>query len=196
MESKRKSKVWQILKGVFALIGVGGIIAIVNFYIEQTERKERKYQAELAQWNSDIDAWKKWSPDEIAAGEFTFNGNGFDLDNTETPHSNYKRPEMDLYFSGGDIGAKTFFRALHGVSWVKKGLVETSTVNYSDLRDAQYTLKRHPESNYYDLFYGHPSNSPPKGYTYFFKTTKGNLSIVKILNYYTEPCRGIIFFAE
>lgn len=172
-----------------AFVGIGGILAIINFYIEYKDKEESKYLRQLKEWKVQQKEWEKWYPEPISTGNVTLYANGLDLD-TGQRHSNYKMANMDLTFSGGDVGFNSYLRALNNLSWRSMGLIDLSKITYQELKNAGYTRKKHAKSNYYDLFHEHPSNSPVTGHVYFLKTSKGNFAILKILNYPTESIPG------
>ncbi|MFS4493728.1 hypothetical protein [Maribacter sp. 2308TA10-17] len=186
---KKKSRFRKILKGIFAFVGVGGILAIINFYIEYNDKKDSKYQRQLKEWQVQLKEWEKWYPEPISAGNVTLYTNGLDLD-TGQRHSNFNKTNIDLMFSGGDVGFNSYLRALNKMSWLNKGLVDQSNITYQELKNARYARKKHAKSNYYDLFHEHPSNSPLPGYVYFLKTSKGNFAILKISSYTVKSIPG------
>ncbi len=177
--ANKKKWFWKIAKGLGAFVGVSGIIAIINFYIQKNDRADQNYQAAISKWQKDVEDWNNWSPKPLVSGEYIFDATALDLD-TGDRHYNHNNPKMDLYYAGGDFNMNSYFRALHGTKWFNKGPIEMKNIAYRQLKVSNFKAVKHPQSKYYDLFNEHPSNSPISGYTYFIKTNEGNLSIVQI----------------
>ena len=57
------------------------------------------------------------------------------------------------------------------------------TITLQEVLGASYGSPDHPETGYTDLFWEHPTNSPPSGFVYFVRTNRGNHAIVQIGEY-------------
>lgn len=179
-EFQKTSKGKKIFKGVFAAVGIGGIIAIINFFISQSDRLDKKYDEDLDKYYTELNKWNNWFPEPVSTGEdFVEGAVGFDLDKGDK-HTNFNMPQMDFYFAPGDSKFNAYLKALHNTKWYSRGKIDIKDISYQDLKNANYEAKRHPNSNSFDIFNVDPFDLPSKGYIYFLKTSDGNLSILQI----------------
>jgi hypothetical protein len=193
-ENVKSGKLRRWGKGILTFVGVGGVIAIIKFGIDENDRREeaerneqQRYQSELRVYRENLTKWEKWRPSVLSSkrGKLS-SAYSIDLDNGRV-HTNWRLSGMDLSYQGGGGGSRyvELLRSHSGAQWYERGVVDPDDIKYRELRGAGFAAEK-ASSGYPDMFNGHPSNSPGGGYIFFVKTSEGNLSIFNISEYETE----------
>lgn len=195
-QTRKKERGWffRATVAVIGFVGVGGLIALANFYIDLQERDRRNYAQKIDQYNKEVKEWEEWTPRVKSEGTLTIDSHyGIDLD-TGMVNSLWNTPNMDIFYAGygswnpakkNSGHFAEYLRALNGVRWHDGGRINDKDIQYRGVRNAKFQTKKDSQTGYPDLFYGHPSNSPTNN-VYFIKTTSGNVAVFRIIDYETE----------
>lgn len=209
-QPKKFVTIGRIIIAVFSIIGVTGIIAILEYEhkqeilgqqkelleqqrerekldYEQKQREiaEQEYQQSLKIYQQKLKEWNDFSPRSLlgSSQEKTLRGaDRFDLETGLRDSAPASNKRWDLIFGCGPYGYE-YLRALNDASWYEFGDADIEEISYRDLRDADYSVTINSKTGYEDIFYAHRGNVPTDGYVYFVKTSDNNVAKLQIIDY-------------
>lgn len=189
MGSDSTSRSWfkWVIGTLIALIGAaGGLVALLEYLDAKDFEKQQKYLLQLKEW-------EEFSPQSISHGDHDVEMMGgwyIDLDKGQVSMSMIGS-SWDLQFKV-DLSNNEGFRANDDVEWSPLGVVDFSSIDYREIRDAKYVVPRQldtrpkrKDDKY--LYLSHVTSAPVPGYAFTLRTSAKNVALVQIHEYRLHP---------
>lgn len=178
--NKRNIK-WFIGILITVLGASGGIVEILKYSDIKKHKEEKEYQVKLREWEN-------FSPKSLSLGVQDKKLLANAPFNLEKGHATtgFSNKTTDITFECWPQGNESL-RASKGVSWSDQGVMNFEKIKYRQIRDAKFISLKHKRTKHLNLFFAHKSSVPGIGHVFFIKTVEGNVAIIQIVGYISNP---------